>query len=98
VTSRTATPIRSLAAGDGIGVLKVTTLDPAGWESPAWYAYRAAPGGGYAVCRLGSARLYCVRLGDSPADSSCECLGKESGRATCRHIGALLALRKQGKL
>ena len=95
---RTTTPIRTLAAGDGIGVFKVTTTDEAGWESPAWYCYRTTPEGGYAVCRLGSARVYAVRLGSRPADSSCECLGRESGRGVCRHIGALWALVRQGKL
>jgi len=96
--SRVATPIRSIAAGDGIGVFRVTTADPAGWESPAWYCYRLSPAGGYAVCRLGSARVYSVTLGGRPESSTCECLGRESGRGVCRHIGALWALRKQGKL
>lgn len=95
---RTAQPIRTLAAGDGIGVFGITTADDSGWESPAWYCYRLAPSGGYAVCRLGSARVYCVKLGNTIDRSSCECLGKESGWVVCRHIGALWALREQGKL
>lgn len=95
--SRSTTPIRTLAAGDGIGVFKVTTTDEAGWESPAWYVYRANADG-FAVCRLGSSRTYAVRLARPIGDSTCECLGKESGRAVCRHIGALWALRERGKL
>lgn len=94
---RTTTPIRTLAAGDGIGVFKVTTTDEAGWESPAWYCYRANADG-FAVCRLGSSRTYAVRLAREIGHSTCECLGKESGRLVCRHIGALWAMRERGKL
>lgn len=97
MSNRTATPVRTLAAGDGIGVLKVTTTDAAGWESPAWYVYRANADG-FAVCRLGSSRTYAVRLAPQIGHSTCECLGKESGRAVCRHIGALWALRAKGNL
>ena len=86
--------IRTTTAGDGLGVFKVVSTDAAGWESPAWYVYRAIEGG-FAVGRLGSSRRYAVRIG---AAVSCECLGKESGRVVCRHIRALQELAGRREL
>ena len=92
--TRRTESVRTTAAGGGLGVFKVVTTDAAGWESPAWYVYRVIDGG-FAVGRLGTARRYAVRVG---AAMSCECLGRESGRAVCRHIDALQELARQGNL
>lgn len=92
--TRRTESVRTTAAGDGLGVFKLVSTDAAGWESPAWYVYRAIEGG-FAVGRLGSSRRYAVRIG---AAMSCECLGKESGHAACRHIRALQELASRCEL
>ena len=72
-----------------------------GWESPSWYAVREIPGtpGGYALARLGTRRLYRVRLGSTPEQSTCECLGSGgNGSTLCRHVGALWKLDRAGRL
>ena len=97
---RTAAVPRPLTPG-GLGVVRIVETAEDGWESPSWYAVREIPGtpGGYALARLGTRRLYRVRLGSTPEQSTCECLGSGgNGSTLCRHVGALWKLDRAGRL
>ncbi len=64
-------------------------------RSTNYYVFREIPceigGRAFALHRLGLGSLYHVRIGASPEDCSCECMGFLHHRK-CKHILGLLAL------
>ena len=92
--ARAVALVRSPEA-DGVGVVKLTlgkvVQHYVFWEIPCEIGGR-----GFAVHRLGIGDLYHMRVG-TRVNCSCECMGWYA-HESCKHVGALKALARQGKI